>query len=97
MTVHELMTGESSITAEYGAKYGFLASPGCCNKILYDNIFNCHSLNIIEDRMVCGHTRVTPDYDNYPILSVAGQDRMHGNDHNKQIIFISFTNSHYML
>ena len=36
--------------------------------------------------MVCGHTRLTPDYDNYPILFVAGQDRMHGNDHNKQII-----------
>jgi len=47
--------------------------------------------------MMCGHTRVTPDYDNYPILSVAGQDRIHDNDHNKQIIFISFTNSHYML
>ena len=29
MTVHDLMTGESSITAEYCAKYGFLASPGC--------------------------------------------------------------------
>jgi hypothetical protein len=46
--------------------------------------------------MVCGHTRLTPDYDNYPILSVAGQDRMHDNDNNKQIIFISFTNSHSM-
>ena len=32
----------------------------------------------------CGHTRVSPDYDNYPILSVAGQDRMHGNDHRKK-------------
>jgi hypothetical protein len=29
MTVHDLMTGESSNTAEYCAKYGFLASPGC--------------------------------------------------------------------
>jgi hypothetical protein len=29
MTVHDLMTGGSSITAEYCAKYGFLASPGC--------------------------------------------------------------------
>ena len=29
MTVHDLMTGESSITAEYCTKYGFLASPGC--------------------------------------------------------------------
>ena len=29
MTVHDLMTDESSITAEYCAKYGFLASPGC--------------------------------------------------------------------
>ena len=29
MTVHDLMTGESSITAEYCAKYGFLASPDC--------------------------------------------------------------------
>ena len=29
MTVHDLMTGESSITAEYCAKYGLLASPGC--------------------------------------------------------------------
>ena len=38
----------------------------------------------------------SPDYDNYPILSVAGQDRMHGKLHNKQIIFISFTNSHSM-
>ena len=35
-------------------------------------------------------------YGNYPILSIAGQDRMHGNNHNKQIIFISFTNSHSM-
>jgi hypothetical protein len=29
MTVHDLMTGESSITAEYCTKYGFLASPDC--------------------------------------------------------------------
>ena len=29
MTVNDLMTGESSITAEYCAKYGFLVSPGC--------------------------------------------------------------------
>ena len=29
MTVHDLMTGGSSITAEYCTKYGFLASPGC--------------------------------------------------------------------
>jgi hypothetical protein len=29
MTVHDVMTGESSNTAEYCAKYGFLASPGC--------------------------------------------------------------------
>ena len=29
MTVQNLMTGESSITAEYCAKYGLLASPGC--------------------------------------------------------------------
>lgn len=29
MTVHDLMKGESSNTAEYCAKYGFLASPGC--------------------------------------------------------------------
>lgn len=29
MTVHDIMTGESSNTAEYCAKYGFLASPGC--------------------------------------------------------------------
>jgi hypothetical protein len=29
MTVHDTMTGESSNTAEYCAKYGFLASPGC--------------------------------------------------------------------
>jgi hypothetical protein len=27
--VHDLMTGESSTTAEYCAKYGFLASPDC--------------------------------------------------------------------
>ena len=32
-------------------------------------------------------TQESPDYDKYPILSVAGQDRMHGNNHNKQIIF----------
>ena len=29
MTVHDIMTGESSNTAEYCAKYGFLASPDC--------------------------------------------------------------------
>ena len=29
MTVHDTLTGESSNTAEYCAKYGFLASPGC--------------------------------------------------------------------
>ena len=29
MTVHDTMTGQSSNTAEYCAKYGFLASPGC--------------------------------------------------------------------
>ena len=29
MTVHDTMTGISSNTAEYCAKYGFLASPGC--------------------------------------------------------------------
>jgi len=29
ITVHDLMTGESSATAEYCAKYSFLASPGC--------------------------------------------------------------------
>jgi hypothetical protein len=29
MTVHDLLTGESSNTAEYCAKYGFLASPAC--------------------------------------------------------------------
>ena len=29
MTVHDTMTGISSDTAEYCAKYGFLASPGC--------------------------------------------------------------------
>ena len=28
MIVHDLMTGESSITAEYCTKYGFIASPG---------------------------------------------------------------------
>jgi hypothetical protein len=27
--VHDLMTGESSTTSEYCAKYGFLASPEC--------------------------------------------------------------------
>ena len=32
-------------------------------------------------------TQESPDYDKYPILSVAGQDRMHDNNHNKQIIF----------
>jgi hypothetical protein len=29
MLVHDTMTGESSTTAEYCAKYGFLASPDC--------------------------------------------------------------------
>ena len=29
MIVHDIMTGESSNTVEYCAKYGFLASPGC--------------------------------------------------------------------
>jgi hypothetical protein len=29
MLIHDLLTGESSTTAEYCAKYGFLASPGC--------------------------------------------------------------------
>jgi hypothetical protein len=29
ITVHDLMTGESSTTAEYCTKYGFLVSPGC--------------------------------------------------------------------
>jgi hypothetical protein len=29
ITVHDLMTGESSNTAEYCTKYGFLVSPGC--------------------------------------------------------------------
>jgi hypothetical protein len=29
MTVHDIMIGQSSQTAEYCAKYGFLASPGC--------------------------------------------------------------------
>jgi hypothetical protein len=29
MTVHDIITGESSNTAEYCTKYGFLASPGC--------------------------------------------------------------------
>ncbi|MDW3605275.1 MAG: hypothetical protein QOK67_09565 [Nitrososphaeraceae archaeon] len=27
--VHDTLTGESSATAEYCAKYGFLASPDC--------------------------------------------------------------------
>ena len=29
MTVHDLLTGESSNTSEYCTKYGFLASPEC--------------------------------------------------------------------
>ena len=29
IVVHDMLTGESSATAEYCAKYGFLASPGC--------------------------------------------------------------------
>jgi hypothetical protein len=29
ITVHDLMTGESSNTAEYCAKYGLFASPDC--------------------------------------------------------------------
>ncbi len=29
MTVHDFITGESSNTAEYCAKYGLIASPGC--------------------------------------------------------------------
>ena len=29
MVVHDVMSGESSTTAEYCAKYGFLASPDC--------------------------------------------------------------------
>jgi hypothetical protein len=29
IAVHDIMTGESSNTSEYCAKYGFLASPGC--------------------------------------------------------------------
>jgi hypothetical protein len=29
ITVHDLMTGESSTTSEYCAKYGFLVSPDC--------------------------------------------------------------------
>ena len=29
MVVHDLVTGQSSTTAEYCAKYGFLASPEC--------------------------------------------------------------------
>jgi hypothetical protein len=29
IVVHDVMTGESSTTAEYCTKYGFLASPDC--------------------------------------------------------------------
>ena len=29
MVVHDTMTGQSSLTAEYCKKYGFLASPEC--------------------------------------------------------------------
>jgi hypothetical protein len=29
MTVHDTMTGQSSQTAEYCSKYGFLSSPSC--------------------------------------------------------------------
>jgi hypothetical protein len=29
MTVHDILTGESSNTIEYCSKYGFLASPEC--------------------------------------------------------------------
>jgi RsiW-degrading membrane proteinase PrsW (M82 family) len=29
MVIHDAMTGVSSTTAEYCAKYGFLASPDC--------------------------------------------------------------------
>ena len=29
MLIHDSLTGESSQTAEYCAKYGFLASPDC--------------------------------------------------------------------
>jgi hypothetical protein len=29
IVVHDTLTGESSITAEYCKKYGFLASPEC--------------------------------------------------------------------
>ena len=29
MVVHDIMTGQSSTTAEYCKKYGFLASPEC--------------------------------------------------------------------
>ena len=29
LVVHDIMTGESSVTAEYCAKYGFLASHDC--------------------------------------------------------------------
>ncbi|HEY6587458.1 MAG TPA: hypothetical protein VIY98_04120 [Nitrososphaeraceae archaeon] len=53
----------------------------------------------MKAKIWCGHTRVNPDYDNHPILSVAGQDRMHGNDHRKkqylsvlQILFLCSEN-----
>jgi hypothetical protein len=29
LVAHDMLTGESSATAEYCAKYGFIASPGC--------------------------------------------------------------------
>jgi hypothetical protein len=29
MVIHDAMTGQSSTTAEYCAKYGILVSPGC--------------------------------------------------------------------
>ena len=29
IVVHDTLTGESSVTAEYCTKYGFLASPEC--------------------------------------------------------------------
>jgi hypothetical protein len=29
MVVHDMLTGESSTTTEYCAKYGFFASPDC--------------------------------------------------------------------
>jgi hypothetical protein len=29
MTIHDIVTGESSNTVEYCSKYGFLASPEC--------------------------------------------------------------------